>query len=330
VARNLGIEELHFTDRVHYGGGDYCATVGHAVMAVRAGAADVVVCYRAFNERSGRRYGLGFGDKIPQPDSADEAQYGWSLPFGLLNAAGWIGLWTRRYMHETGATSEDFGRVTVAARRHAATNPAARFHGKPITLADHQASRPIAEPLRLLDCCMESDGGVAIVVTSLDRARDLPNRPAVIAAATQATGPVQHVMADYFRPDVTDTAALDAAARRIWRLSGRTPDDVRVAILYDHFTPAVLAQLESYGFCPRGQGAAYVRDAGIGLGDPVAVNPHGGLLGEAYIHGMNGIAEAVRQVRGTSVNQVRDVAHVLCASPPGLPASALLLAAHES
>lgn len=327
VARSLGIRELAFTDRVQYGGGDYCATVGHAVLAVRSGAADVVVCYRAFNERSGQRYGLGFGDKQVQYDNADEAQYGWSLPFGLLNAAGWIGLWARRYMHETGATGEDFGRVSVAARAHAATNPAARFYQRPSTLEDHQASRWIAEPLRLLDCCMESDGGVALVVTSLDRARELRHRPAVVAAATQATGPTQHVMADYYRGSVTDTAALDAAARRIWDRSGLGPDDVQAAILYDHFTPAVLAQLESYGFCGRGEAAAYVADAGIGVGDRLAVNPHGGLLGEAYIHGMNGLAEAVRQIRGTAANQVEAVEHVLCSSPPGLPASALLLAA---
>nr|WP_207939047.1 lipid-transfer protein [Actinomadura darangshiensis] len=326
VARSLGIRELSFTDRLHYGGGDYCATVAHAAMAVRTGAADVVVCYRAFNERSGQRYGLGFGDKQIQHDSADEAQYAWSLPFGLLNAAGWIGLWARRYMHETGATSADFGRVSVAARTHAAANPAARFHGRPITLDDHQASRWITEPLRLLDCCMESDGGVALVVTSLDRARDLRHRPAVVAAAAQATGPAQHVMADYYRASVTDTAALDAAARRIWGLSGLGPDDVQAAILYDHFSPAVLAQLESYGFCGRGEAAAYVADTGIGVGDRVAVNPHGGLLGEAYIHGMNGLAEAVRQIRGTAANQVGAVEHVLCSSPPGLPASALLLA----
>ncbi|WP_349666507.1 thiolase C-terminal domain-containing protein [Actinomadura xylanilytica] len=326
VARSLGIGGLSFTDRVQYGGGDYCATVAHAAMAVRTGMADVVVCYRAFNERSGQRYGLGFGDKRPLYDSADEAQYGWSLPFGLLNAAGWIGMWARRYMHETGATSADFGRVTVAARRHAATNPAARFHGRPITLEDHAASRWITEPLRLLDCCMESDGAVAVVVTSVERARDLRQRPAVIATATQAAGPSQHVMADYYRDSVTDTAALDLAARRIWERSGLGPDDVQAAILYDHFSPAVLAQLESFGFCGRGEAAAYVADVGIGVGDRMAVNPHGGLLGEAYIHGMNGLAEAVRQIRGTSVNQVPGARHVLCSSPPGLPASAVLLA----
>ena len=329
VARNLGIDELRFTDRVQYGGGDAFATVGHAAMAVMAGVAEVVVCYRAINGRSGRRFGRWLSEAPVVSDSADDAQFGWSLPLGLVSAAAWQGMWARRYMHETGTTSEDFGRVSVEARGYAATNPAARFFGRPITLADHQASRPIADPLRLLDCCMESDGGVALVVTSLERARALPNAPAIVSASAQATGPAQHLMADYYRGSACDITPLRAAARTIWEQSELSPDDVDVAIFYDHFTPAVLAQLEAFGFCPAGRAKDHVAEHGLGLGSPIPVNPHGGLLGEAYIHGMNGLNEAVRQIRGTAANQVTGVQHVLCSTPPAVPASALLLSADK-
>jgi acetyl-CoA acetyltransferase len=325
LARNLGIAELSFTDRLQYGGGDYCATVGHAAMAIAAGRAEVVVCYRAFNERSGQRYGRGMAAEPVLHDSADAAQFGWSVPFGLATAAGWIGMWTRRYMHETGTTGEDLGRVAVAARRYAATNPAARFFGRPITLADHQASRPIVEPLRLLDCCLESDGGVALVITSLERARALERPPAVVSAAAQATAPEQRLMDDYYRASACDITPLRNVARSIWERSGLGPADVGAAIFYDHFTPAVLAQLEAFGFCEPGGAGEHVARLGLGLDAPLPVNPHGGLLGEAYIHGMNGLAEAVRQLRGTAVNQVPGVEHVVCSAPPGLPASALLL-----
>src|SRR5690606_14843244 len=127
--------------------------------------------------------------------------YGWYLPYGLLTPASWVAMLARRYMHVSGATSEDFGRVAVAARRHAATNPKAWFHGAPITLDDHQASRWIAKPLHLLDCCQESDGGQALVVTSLERARDLRSKPAVIRSAAQGSAYDQHSMTSFYRED---------------------------------------------------------------------------------------------------------------------------------
>ena len=165
VARSLGMGDLTFFSRIHYGGGAACAIVHQAAMAVATGVADVVVCYRAFNERSGNRFGAGVQGRPPVPN-AENAQFAWYAPNGLLTPASWVAMFAQRYLYATGATTEDFGRVAVADRKHAATNPAAWFYGKPITLEDHQASRWIVEPLRLLDCCQESDGGQAIVVTS--------------------------------------------------------------------------------------------------------------------------------------------------------------------
>jgi acetyl-CoA acetyltransferase len=196
IARNLGIGDLSFFSRIHHGGGAACATVQQAALAVHAGVADYVVCYRAFNERSGRRFGAGVQDRPPAP-TAENAHFSWYSPFGLLTPAQWVAMLARRYMHEYGATSEDFGRVAVADRRHAATNPKAWFYGKPITLEEHQASRWIVEPLHLLDCCQESDGAQALVVTSLERARDLPRPPAVIRAAAQGSGEDQDMMTSY-------------------------------------------------------------------------------------------------------------------------------------
>ncbi|MBW8088522.1 lipid-transfer protein [Streptomyces hygroscopicus subsp. hygroscopicus] len=318
VAQACGIGDLTFFSRVHYGGGAACATVQQAALAVAAGVAEVVVCYRAFNERSGRRFGSGVQHREP---SAEGAALGWSLPFGLLTPASWVAMTAQRYLYAYGLTSEVFGHVAVTDRRHAATNPAAYFHGKPITLADHAASRWIVEPLRLLDCCQETDGGQALVVTSVERARELRRPPAVVTAAAQGAGRGQEQMTSFYRDGLTGLPEMGVVAGQLWRGSGLTPADVDVAILYDHFTPFVLMQLEEFGFCGRGEAAGFVAE------DALPLNTHGGQLGEAYLHGMNGIAEAVRQIRGTSVNQVAGAARVLVTAGTGVPTSGLLLGA---
>ena len=324
VARELGLPELRFFSRVNYGGGAACGTVMHAAMAVATGVADVVVCYRGFNERSGQRFG--------QVSTAANAQVNtngldnaWTYPMGLGTPAATVAMAARRYMHEYGATSEDFGRVAVADRRHAATNPNAFFHGRPITLEEHQASRMIADPLHLLDCCQESDGAVAVVVTSTERARDLAQPPVTIEAAAQGSGPDQFVMTSYYRDPVSGLPEMGVVGRELWRQSRLGPQDMDTAVLYDHFTPYVLMQLEELGFCGRGEAPDFVRDGAIEIGGRLPVNTHGGQRGEAYIHGMNGIAEGVRQLRGTSVNQVDGVEHVLVTAGTGVPTSGLIL-----
>jgi acetyl-CoA acetyltransferase len=323
VARELGIRELRFFSHVGYGGGAACATVQQAAMAVATGVADVVVCYRALNERSGHRFGQVSRAAV-QAATSSGVDNGWHYPMGLGTPAATVAMIARRYMHDYGATSEDFGLVAVADRRHAAVNPNAWFYQRPITLAEHQASRWIAEPLRLLDCCQESDGAVAVVVTSAERARDLPQAPAVILAAAQGSGPDQFVMTSYYR-DELGLPEMGVVARQLWRQAGIGPQDVRAAVLYDHFTPFVLLQLEELGFCPRGEARHFISGGAIELGGALPVNPHGGQLGEAYIHGMNGIAEGVRQVRGTSVNQVSGDGPVLVTAGTGVPTSGLLL-----
>jgi len=324
VARAIGAGPLRYFGRVHYGGGAACAVVMHAAMAVACGAADVVVCYRAMNERSMQRFGAGV-QHLPALPTTESAHFGWYAPFGLLTPASWVAMQAQRYLHDYGATSEAFGHVSVACRRHAATNPAAWFHGKPITLAEHQASRWIVRPLRLLDCCQESDGAVACVVTSLERARDGRRPPAVIRAAAQGADRDQHMMTSYYRDAIGDLPEMAFVARQLEAQSGLGPADFQTAVIYDHFTPFVLAQLEAFGFCGRGEAPDFVRDGRIELGGALPVNPHGGQLGEAYIHGMNGVAEAVRQVRGEAANPVPGVEHVLVTAGTGVPTSALIL-----
>ena len=313
VAREIGAGELTFLSRIGYGGGAACAVVQQAVLAVATGVARTVVCYRALNERSGRRFG--------QATMAPGLDASWHYPMGLATPAAMVAMVARRYLHDYGATTEDFGRVTVMARRFAATNPAAWFFGRPITLADHQASRWIAEPLRLLDCCQESDGAVALVVTSADRARDLRRPPAVIAAAAQGSGPDQFTMTSYYRDDMAALPEMGVVGRQLWGQSGFAPGDVRTAVLYDHFTPYVLLQLEELGFCGRGEARHLIAE------ERLPINPNGGQLGEAYIHGMNGIAEGVRQIRGTAANQISGDGPVLVTAGTGVPTSGLILSA---
>jgi acetyl-CoA acetyltransferase len=324
IARSLGMGELSFFSRIHYGGGAGAGTIQQAALAVQAGVAEVVVCYRAFNERSGNRFGAGVQDRPPAAN-AETSSFSWYAPMGLLTPAQWVAMGAQRYLHLSGATSEDLGRVAVADRRHAATNPKAWFYEQPITLEDHQNSRWIVEPLHLLDCCQETDGGQALVVTTRERARDLPGTPVVIEAAAQGTGAHQEMMTSYYQDDLSGLPEMDTVARQLWETSGLGPDDIQTAVIYDHFTPYVLEQLESLGFCGKGEAKDFIADGNIELGGGLPVNTHGGQLGEAYLHGMNGIAEGVRQVRGTSVNQVPDVEHVVVTAGTGVPTSGLIL-----
>ncbi|MCH2171346.1 lipid-transfer protein [Myxococcota bacterium] len=328
VNRYLGGDHLTFFSRIHYGGGAACGVVHQAAMAIHAGVADVVVVYRAMNERSQQRFGTGVQDRPPVP-TTENTNYGWHSPYGLLTPASWVAMQARRYMHEYGATSEDFGRVAVADRKHAATNPKAWFYQRPITLEDHQNSRWIVDPLRLLDCCQESDGAVAIVVTSTERARDLRQPPVLINAAAQCMTNDQMMMTGYYSDHVATLPEMGIVAEQLYATAELTPDDVQAAIIYDHFTPFVLIQLEEFGFCKRGEAKDFIRGGNIEMGGGLPVNPHGGQLGEAYIHGANGISEGVRQLRGTAVNQVEGAEHVIVTAGTGVPTSGLLLGIDE-
>jgi acetyl-CoA acetyltransferase len=302
----LGIPEVRFLSRTPYGGAGASSTVQHAAMAVVSGMCRAVLVYRAFNERSGHRFG--------QPQGAvTRPMQNWRVPFSLDTPAKIYSMSYQRYMAMYGVTNEDFGRYTVVARKHASTNPNAWFYERPITLEDHQRSRWIVEPvLRLLDCCQESDGGVAMVVTTAERARDLAQPGVRIEALNHNDVRAVDIIPNYFpqAPAQED----EALARLLWNESGFTPQDIDVAMIYENFSPIVLMLLEAYGFCGPGEAKDFIAEGNIGLDGSLPVNTNGGLLGEAYIHGLNNVLEGVRQVRGTAANQIDGVEHVLVAA----------------
>jgi acetyl-CoA acetyltransferase len=327
IIYSLGIPHLRFFAGVTSGGGAVCGTIVLAAMAVATGQANNVVCFRARNR--GKRSVAGPGkfrggrpwEKTP-PLLTDAYQY--HIPFGLVTPAQEMALIYRRHMHEYGTTTEHFGAVAVAQRAHAARNPNAVMRA-PLTLADHQRSRWISEPLRLLDCCLETDGACAVVVTSAERAKDAPQRPAYVLAGAQAEGPIHIQLADYFAHRQEETGGR-AVARQLYAMAGVTPQDVDAAMFYDHFSPAVLLSLEDYGFCAPGEGGPFVAAGNIAWPHgSVPVNTHGGSLSEAFIHGYNHVLEGVRQIRGTSTCQVASAELVLVTSSNTDPTGAILL-----
>ncbi len=308
----LGINDLTWAGRTPGGGNVASAVVGMAAAAITSGAARTVLVYRALNERSGHRYGQASGGANPKQPVSGGRQ--------LNTFAAKYALWYQRYMYENGVTNEDLGRYSVVARKHAATNPNAWFYNRPITLADHQASRWIVEPvLRLLDCCQESDGAAALIITSREVARRGPNVPVIVEAAAQSHAAGVTAGIGYQHSDMGRFDEAAAVAAQLYRDAGLTADDIDAAMIYENFSPAVLLQLEAYGFCKPGQAKDFIAGGNIELGGALPVNTHGGLLGEAYIHGINNILEGVRQIRGTAVNQVAGAQHVVVsAGPSGL------------
>jgi acetyl-CoA acetyltransferase len=218
---SMGIPHLRFFAGVTSGGGAVCGTLVLAAMAVATGQADVVVCYRARNRGKRSSHGtkpLHGGRPWAKQPAAQTDLYQYHVPFGLVTPAQEMAMIYRRHMHEFGTSTEHFGHVAVAQRAHAARNPHAVMRA-PITLSDHQASRWIAEPLRLLDCCLETDGACAVIVTSAERARDCRQPPAYILAGAQAEGPIHIQMADYLTYWQTNTAG-HYVAEQLYGMAG--------------------------------------------------------------------------------------------------------------
>ncbi|MFK7896570.1 MAG: acetyl-CoA acetyltransferase [Myxococcota bacterium] len=287
LAQSLGIQDLrYYVDQ--FGGGSVShSVVGQAALAIHAGIADYIVCYRALNARSEFRMG---GTGRP-PVDAVETQY--QAPFGYFNPPQQYAMAARAHMEKFGTTAADFGAVAVAQRAFAEKNERA-LQRSPMTLDDYFASRCIVDPFRLFDCCLETDGAVAILLTSRERAQDLKKDPVLISGASWGSG---HTLYSNQQPDPTRTAAADMAPR-LFEMAGIGPSEIDVAELYDCFTYSVLVQLEDYGFCKKGEAGAFVESGATGLGGALPTNTHGGFLSEGYVHGFNHIYEAVSQLRG--------------------------------
>jgi acetyl-CoA acetyltransferase len=323
VARTVGASDLTFFSKINYGGGAAVGTIAQAAMAVATGQATAVVCYRAMNGRSGRRMGQGVSGEIV---SSDLIHWSWYMAYGMLIPGSWIAMIANKYMQTYGVTREDLGRVAISQRNYALNNPRAYGYGKPLSMDDYLAMDPIAYPLCLYDFCQETDGGCAILVTSAERARDLQQTPAVIRGVTQASTRGQEQMTSFYREELTSLPEMELAGKRVYDMAGLGPDDIDAACLYDAFTSEIIMQLESFGFCGPGEGKDLVRDGALDIDGRLPNNTHGGLISEAYIHGMNNIAEGVRLVRGQSTSQpAKNVEHVLVSSGVGVPTGALIL-----
>jgi acetyl-CoA acetyltransferase len=296
--------------------------IHQAAVAVATGSADVVACYRALNGRSGARYSSGVGEGVV---TADLIHWSWYMPYGLMTPASWVAMFTQRYMHEFGCTSLDLAQVAVSTRKHAVNNPAAFFYQRPLSIEDHQTSRFIAAPLRLYDCCQETDGGTACIIVSAERAKDMKQPAAMIRGVAQAAGAQQESMTSFYRPSISGLPEMDLVAKQVYEQSGLGPDDIDAAVIYDAFTSIVLWQLESFGFCERGEARNFIQDGNLEVGGRLPTNTHGGQLSEAYIHGMNGVNEGVRLIRGTSTNQPQKNEHVLVTGGVGVPTSGMIL-----
>jgi len=319
LLRSLGLRNLRFFAEIPHGGGAACGTIACAAAAITSGMADVVVTFRSLNERSERRFGLS---------SMGGGLGGWMqyyLPHGLVTPAQWVAIFAQRYLYEYGYSTEEFGRVAVLCRKHAATNPHAMMYGRPITLDEHQASRWISEPLRLLDCTLDTDGACAAIVVSAEKAKTLELAPVYVAAAAQGTGSRTEMMTSYQRHTLVRLEEAEAVAGELYRSAEMTPADVRMVQIYDHFTPLVLMALEAYGFAKPGKAPELLREGKLELDGAMPMNTHGGHLGEGYLHGFGHIVEAVRQLRGTAVNQLARVDNCLVTSGTGVPTSGLIL-----
>ena len=319
VAKNVGFGDITFFSQIGYGGGAGCATVGHLAMAIATGQARVGVAWRSRKRGSGPRPWTNTTQQLPVP-----AQ--WSRPWGLLRPADEIGMLTRRYMHQYGATRDHLANVALACRAHANRNPDAVMYERRMTREDYMSSRWIAEPLCLFDNCLETDGALACVIVGADRARDCAQPPVFLHAFAQGL-PAQHqTMISYFNDDPLLGPAW-ACSEQLWRGAEFGPADVKVAQIYDAFTTLIPLSLEGYGFCERGEGAAFTEDGALELGGRLPINTSGGGLSEAYVHGFNLINEGVRQMRGTSTAQVDGADTCLVTAGEGVPTSAMLLRA---
>jgi acetyl-CoA acetyltransferase len=318
IVRNLGLGPLHYFSQVPHGGGAGPAAVGHAAMALATGQAKAAVVWRA-RKRSGAASRVW-----AQSAATLEDHWKWSRPSGLLRPVDEVAVMARRYAHEYGDIGPALAEIAITLRAYAQANPAAMMHGKPMDEAAYYASRMVADPLRLFDNCLETDGAVAMVLLPIDRARDARQKPVVIEAFAQGMIPGHQSMADFHRADAL-TSCGHVAAQKLWQLTDFTPGDVDVAQIYDAFSPLILFSLEAYGFVPRGEAARFICDGGLRPDGALPTNTAGGGLSEAYLHGLNLVTEAVRQIRGGAATQIADARLALITGCDATPNGALLL-----
>ena len=312
VQAALAAPNLRFSSLAWGGGGGGCsASVMLAATAVATGQCQYAVAYRSICQGQYERYG----------EYRARPMWGsYVAPFGLMSPAMMMALVYRRYLEESGMNADHLADLAVTIRANAQKNPRAVMHGRPMTHDDYFAARMVADPFRLYDCCLETDGACAVLITSAEIAEKL-QRPAVpILGAAQASGPRWTLgpMGSHNAPlDTYTTINSRGVAAALYEQSGLTPSDIDVAQIYDAFTGLIPMALEDYGFCRRGETGAFIQAGEIAAGGRLPINTSGGLLSEAYLHGLNLVIEGVRQMRGESTSQVEGARHCLVTSGGG-------------
>ena len=322
----LGVPELRWSSMVWGGGGGgSIAALSHACAAVQSGQAKVVVVYRGLCQGQTGRFGkIGQGRLHGHGNFVD--------PFGLFAPPQMLALQARRFMHLYPITHEHLAEVVLNARANANHNPKAVMYERSLSREAYFAGRWIAEPLRLFDCCLETDGACAVVVTTRHRAHDLRAQPVDILAVGHGSGPGwgSGPLGSHNMPE-DDYASTNSRrlAQRLFSDAGLQPDDIDVAQFYDHFSPLVLMALEDYGFCGRGESGDFVAAGSIRRDGKLPINTAGGLLSEAYVHGLNLLTEGVRQMRGESTTQIAGASTCLVTGGLGVsPTSGVILGRH--
>ncbi len=321
VARNLGLGDICYFSQVGYGGGAGPGVIGNLAMAVATGQCNVGVAWRSRKRASGavRRPWSKSGSALLEDIAAN-----YTRPFGIIRPVDEIALLARRYMHEYGATRDHLANVALAQRAYANNNPDAMMYEKPMTREDYMAARWIARPLCLFDNCLETDGALAAVIVRADRAKDCRHKPVYVHAFAQGFHAQHQTMQNFFCDDPLKGPSW-VAARRLYQQSDIQAADIDVAQIYDAFTPLIPLSLEGFGFCERGEGAAFTENGNLEIEGNLPTNTSGGGLSEAYVHGFNLLTEGVRQLRGTSLNQVPDAGTCLVTGGEGVPTGAVIL-----
>ena len=329
-AQWLGLPELRFSALISGGGNGSAGSVGLAAAAVATGQATCVASIMTL-QQAASRFGASFaprGKKGAVYSAPPSPEGNFVQPSGLMAPGQLFAVLAQRHMHKYGTTREHFAEVAISTRANAVRRPSALMR-EPLTREEYFSARMVSDPFCLYDFCLECDGAVAVLTTSAERARDLRQPPVYVGgtahggygrwgqAITWMGMPDEYFASSGHRP----------VAKRVYEMAGIGPEDVDVALLYDHFSAMVVLQLEDYGFCGEGEGGPFVAEGNIRWPDGrLPVNTHGGNLSEAYIIGMTHVKEAVEQLRGTAVNQVEGAEVALVTGgPASLPVSNLVL-----
>lgn len=321
IVEMLGIPEVTFTGTLTGGGGGSAGAVGLAAAALLAGETTYCVTLMALQQRK-QRLGSSFAALAPTPETS------FLQPSGLVGPGHLMSILARRHMHEFGTRREAFAEIAISSRINAMNRPSAIMR-EPMTLDDYFDARMVSDPLCLFDFCLETDGCIAVITTTADRAKDGKSKPVYVMGSTHGGSKDwgRAFMGMQMSDEYFASSGHAPVARRLYEKAGVGPQDIDVALIYDHFSPMVLMQLEDYGFCAKGEGGAFVESGAIRFdGGSLPVNTHGGQLSEAYIIGMTHIREAVEQLRGKATNQVAGAEIALVTGgPANLPVSGMIL-----